>query len=415
MRRALSWATLGVLVLVAAEGTARLAELVLPPPDPTITDGAFSPAGDELPPGFEWMTSEVLHPFFGYAQDRVPDEANRHGVDPHSRPWVGRRPDVVHIALVGGSVANNAAAEIASAFNTAHRERRTRDEVRLVRLSYPGFKQPQQLNVISWLLGLGAHYDVVVNIDGYNEVALSIGENYGSGVYPYFPRRWDQRVSRVPNVDRLREIGRITYFRDWQRSLSSDESPLLQSSAAARLAARSLAVIAESQVALGRARLRTLPIRSDFESKGPFREFKSEAVLRRSTVDHWARTSRLLDHLVRGQGGEYHHVLQPNQYLEGSKRLTDEEMETAYEADDGQAKIAAAAYPLLRKKGEALSAAGLLFHDATQIYNGLDDTIYSDICCHVNDKGNDILARFVVDRVLATTSVPGLQPEPGDR
>ena len=270
------------------------------------------------------------------------------------------------------------------------------------------------MNVISWFLGLGERYDVVVNLDGFNEVALSMGENYSAGVYPYFPRRWDQRVAGVPDNDRLREIGRITYFQDLQKSLSPKVFPQLHSLAITRLVARLLQAIAGTQVSLGRAELRALPIRSDYESKGPFLEYKSQDVLRRAVVNHWARTSRLLDNLVRGEGGEYHHVLQPNQYFEGSKTLTEAELSTAYIDPDGTlGGFARDGYPLLRNRGAVLSASGLFFHDATQIYREIGETIYVDACCHVNQKGDDILAQFVVDEILATTSVPGLRPNSG--
>ena len=40
-------------------------------------------------------------------------------------------------------------------------------------LSHEGYKQPQQLLVLSYFLSIGQTFDLVVNIDGFNEVALS--------------------------------------------------------------------------------------------------------------------------------------------------------------------------------------------------------------------------------------------------
>jgi hypothetical protein len=39
--------------------------------------------------------------------------------------------------------------------------------------SHEGYKQPQQLLVLAYFLSIGQSFDLVVNIDGFNEVALS--------------------------------------------------------------------------------------------------------------------------------------------------------------------------------------------------------------------------------------------------
>src|SRR4030095_13628597 len=38
--------------------------------------------------------------------------------------------------------------------------------------SHEGYKQPQQLLVLSYFLSIGQTFDLVLNIDGFNEVAL---------------------------------------------------------------------------------------------------------------------------------------------------------------------------------------------------------------------------------------------------
>ena len=43
--------------------------------------------------------------------------------------------------------------------------------------SHEGYKQPQQLLVLSYFLSIGQTFDLVVNIDGFNEVALSSFNN----------------------------------------------------------------------------------------------------------------------------------------------------------------------------------------------------------------------------------------------
>lgn len=44
-------------------------------------------------------------------------------------------------------------------------------------LGHEGYKQPEQLLVLAYLLSLGQQFDLVINIDGFNEVALGTYNN----------------------------------------------------------------------------------------------------------------------------------------------------------------------------------------------------------------------------------------------
>ena len=54
-------------------------------------------------------------------------------------------------------------------------------------------------------------------------------------------------------------------------------------------------------------------------------------------------------------------------------------------------------YPLLIQKGKALAASGVAFRDLTQIYRDVAEPVYRDECCHVNLRGNRILARAMAE------------------
>ena len=51
-------------------------------------------------------------------------------------------------------------------------------------MAHGGWKQPQQLLALSWILALGGELDVLINVDGFNEVALDGVENAERGVFP---------------------------------------------------------------------------------------------------------------------------------------------------------------------------------------------------------------------------------------
>lgn len=42
----------------------------------------------------------------------------------------------------------------------------------VINFATDGYKQPQQLMILNYLLALGAEFDVVINLDGFNEVSL---------------------------------------------------------------------------------------------------------------------------------------------------------------------------------------------------------------------------------------------------
>ena len=60
--------------------------------------------------------------------------------------------------------------------------------------SHEGYKQPQQALLLAYLLSLGQTFDLVVNIDGFNEVALgNLNEQHG----------WDPSMPSVMHLDPL--------------------------------------------------------------------------------------------------------------------------------------------------------------------------------------------------------------------
>ena len=59
-------------------------------------------------------------------------------------------------------------------------------------------------------------------------------------------------------------------------------------------------------------------------------------------------------------------------------------------------------YPLLIREGRALLEEGVAFRDLTGVFRETEAAVYRDSCCHVNERGNQILAgaiaAFVAER-----------------
>ena len=102
----------------------------------------------------------------------------------------------------------------------------------VVNLGFAGYKQPQQLLALAYFLSLGAEYDLMINLDGYNDIVLPFTDNYNVGVNPFFPRNWNLRISRQPSKKILAVIGKVRYLRDLkEENLEGLTSSLFRGSA----------------------------------------------------------------------------------------------------------------------------------------------------------------------------------------
>jgi hypothetical protein len=107
-----------------------------------------------------------------------------------------------------------------------------------------------------------------------------------------------------------------------------------------------------------------------------------------------------LDQVCRATNTRYLHCLQPNQHVEGSKRFTKEELEIALGMGSPYQQAAADGYPYLIRAGQQLRDAGVDFHDLTLLFADNTEILYSDTCCHFNQRGYDLLAEALAERIL---------------
>jgi hypothetical protein len=269
-------------------------------------------------------------------------------------------------------------------------------DVQVLSLAAGGYKQPQQLMVLTYLLSLGAHFDVVVNLDGFNEITLPIRENLADGVNPFYPRAWRYRLGEGSR-DELEARGAAVVIDDLRRRWAEVAGGRpWRSSFAASLVwwlvdSRLQAEAVRRQLALrddGGGELRP-------ELAGPSFRTSSRSELLDALVAHWRRCSEEIDRLARGHGIEYYHFLQPNQYDPGSKPLSAEERRRAVDPSSGFAELVAEGYPRLREAGGALAASGVAFVDLSGVFSEVEDTVYIDTCCHLSPRG----IQLVVDRI----------------
>ncbi len=357
---------------------------------------------------------QSIHPFLGYVLDadlhptaleeRRDREAVRYGF-----PWgfeaIFHPPaeDQVVIAILGGSVASIFAGNGGPTLRRFLRRipRFAGKKVVIVNLALGGYKQPQQLMALTYFLSLGAHFDMVFNIDGFNEVALPPNDNLPQGVFPFYPRAWRLRVENLDPGERA-AMGQVSYLRQLadERRRNRANSPLRISPTF-----RLLSLLSERRLR-GRIEAAELALLEDtegasYQARGPQRPYDSEEEMIEDLARHWQRSSFLLHRLCQANGIEYHHFLQPNQYVEGSKPLTPEELRVAWQDDHRYRPMVIRAYPRLLSMGQELNSQGVAFHDMTQVFAGNTEDLYMDSCCHFNRRGNVILALAMLRRLEA--------------
>lgn len=384
------------------------------------------PEGPALPE-LGHFSDQMVHPFLGYVID--PDlnqiterplgylSINNHGFY-RKQEDLGQAPsllgappavagsDDLRIGVFGGSVA--------FIFSTAGEDALAHelvklgvvggaDRVEVVSYALPGYKQPQQLMTLAYMLSLGERLDVVVNLDGFNDVTLGLLENASHKVHPFYPRRWRDRVRSLPDLRHRNLLGEVGYLHSRRVELArSFAATPLRLTVTGNLVWRALDRRAAGAAAGAEARLAAYrtPRWWPAVSRGPDFQEDPDAILAGS-VALWQRTSRQMHDLCAARGIAYHHFLQPNQYVPGSKPLSAAERSRAYVADGDYARLVPEAYPLLRRAGRELASEGVSFHDLTDVFAGIEEPLYIDGCCHFNLRGNQILATAIARPLAA--------------
>jgi hypothetical protein len=346
--------------------------------------------------------SVILHPYFGYVANPEKRGVNAFGFF-GPPPIATRGPDVALVAVIGGSVAEQLVAIAGETLRDrlADTDRFRGRRIEIINLALGGFKQPQQLIVLTTLLALGAQFDLVINLDGFNEID-GAKDNLQDGVYPFFPYAWNLHARQGFDRDTVERIARTEVIRTNRETLrrAFDRWPAPQSAFLLTLwdllDRRQERALREATVALRQTLAATA---SSPQQRGPTISYADDAAMYADSVEVWARSSLEMAILCAGLGIRYAHVLQPNQYLAGSKALSEDEQQNAYDVRVAETGRVATAYPMLRARGRDLRDQGVPFTDLTMVFADEPRTVYADTCCHMNRLGNVLLAEAIARAV----------------
>lgn len=404
-----------LIVIISIEGLARLAYFMMYKHSYDVThvynfikysnygaDDAF----------VMWWDQEIIHPYLGFVYDFNDEQKNKetYGFPTTGAPLIKREPGKLNVVILGGSVAQSMGEVIKAAF---HRVCRVPPNV--VNLGFAGYKQPQQVLALTYFLSLGAEYDLIINVDGYNDIVLPFTDNYHVGVNPFFPRNWNLRISRQPSKKTLAVIGKLRYLRDLKEdNLEGLTSSFFRGSAVFGL--MKMQQFKRLNWDINRTTRKLTKVQQEeakrFEETGPFFAYKDIQRLYDDAAAVWERGSVLLDQLARENRMEYYHFLQPNQYVKGSKVLTEEERRLAYSEEAIISQSAIIGYPILIQQGRKLLEKNIKFFDATMVFAKEKGTVYIDICCHYNQRGKEVLAAYMMDKIIQNPRIKQFLKEP---
>ena len=174
-RRRLVFGCLAVLLaLIAIDVVLNVATLVI--------GGPFSPSNvwrrqTGIAAGEKWTVAareEVVHPYLGYVLNRDHlDYVNDLGFARADADVPRRAPDRIVVGVTGGSVA----LDMCTIGRDALRRELSRHfpdrEIVITCLAVQGYRQPQQVMALNYLCCLGGEFDLILNLDGFNENALA--------------------------------------------------------------------------------------------------------------------------------------------------------------------------------------------------------------------------------------------------
>ena len=359
-----------------------------------------------------------IHPFFGFVTRLVREEEpkNYEFSSNYDYPAIKSHKDQLIIGVFGGSVAANFSNLQQQSQILANSLKQlpsfANKEIIVLNFAQAGYKQPQQLLVLNYFMALGQEFDMVINIDGFNEVALS-NLNNQSGLAVHQPSIQHimplvrlannslsfEEMETVVNIRALRNrllfarerldscsfascyVFNLFVYKYW-RNLDREET--LRFETQRQLKNDSSSFNAEDSL------IYMYPFNAPLSEEKAFAEM----------AEVWANSSRAIAKIMESQNGWYFHFIQPNQYYPTQRVFTEEEKKLAIVIDHPYAEGVQKGYPELFQKLDTLKQNRVNIFNGVTIFDAERETVYIDDCCHYNQLGREIFAKYVADSIV---------------
>ena len=364
---------------------------------------------------------ERLHPFFGYVlkqgaftNEKLKLKVNKHGFfSLYEYPFVKTNEKQFIIGVFGGSVANNLALDEYITKRLSNNLKAypefANKEIIVLNFGNGGYKQPQQLLVLNYFLALGQELDLVINIDGFNEVALSNLNNKGQVEIGMSSVQHIQPLTGLANNNLSPEaMSSIVQINETKKQLKAGIDKLPTCQLALCHAVTSLQVqqlVNNYQQAVVKYDSKVKQSNPDTANSGIVYIPKADFVLQDAAAfdkmaSIWYESSIGMNQILSSRKIKYFHFIQPNQYYPTKRAFTAKEKEIAIDNKSSYVEGVKKGYPVLLSKVDDLQKAQVNVFNAVNILDNTKETVYRDACCHYNSVGEEVLANYVSSSII---------------
>jgi hypothetical protein len=354
------------------------------------------------------LAADVLHPYFGpIHRVGVRPRTNNIGFDDEYRyPFRRVNDRQFVVGIFGGSVGWYFCDRAVPRFVASLRTDPALAGREIVPLcfAHEGYKQPQQLLVLAYFLSVGQSFDAVINLDGFNEVALGAqNDDRGRDISMPSPMHLDpiinviDRSTLTPDaIESLAAISRAKSRLNWLAPRAAAAR-----SALAGLIYAKLYEFTRQRYASELARFADVsaPVAPDASMVQitPSLVRRERDQLYTDIAAGWESSSLLMHDMLAARGIRYLHVLQPNQYA-SRHRFGADEARVALNPSSPFKPPVERGYAALRQAGSRL-VSRVAFVDATTLFDDEREAVYEDDCCHYTQRGNDLIGAFVASHL----------------
>ena len=378
------------------------------------------------PPGNQRLVREALHPHFGPTHTPgipvdLPEDMRMKGSSPprmetnnfgfvssYNYPFEKASNRQFVVGIFGGSVGVWFCQVGTDRLLEGLKRNPFLRETQIIPLcfSHEGYKQPQEALVLAYFLSIGQQFDLIVNIDGFNDVALAdLNEKRGLDISMPSVQHLDPLINLVNQStltpDRLESLATLVRSRQ-------QLTDLVGRIGANRIASINLVLDqfykrGVADYVRERGRFNNLPSAPSGDSLiqvTPAVKARDAATLLTDIAEQWARSALIMRDLSTARGVPYFHFLQPNQYYT-TRVFGDVEAAVALNEESPYRRSVELGYPALEAAAQSrLRGAGIRFFDATHVFDREPAPVYMDDCCHYTLVGNQLLADFIAASIL---------------
>jgi uncharacterized ubiquitin-like protein YukD len=360
---------------------------------------------------------ERFHPFFGFVQKPSADfrpgfKVNNYGfITPYDYPLKKTKKNQFIIGVFGGSVASNYGIfEVQNKILPRYlKQLPGLQDKEFIILSFAtgGYKQPQQLLILNYFLALGQELDLVVNIDGFNEVALS-NLNNKNKIDLAMPSI--QHIMPLTNLANnslsIKAMKTTIRIQETKTKINEGLESLQRCSFAACDALTSVYVqnlvnnYRKDVIAFEKERTKPQKDSGSVIYLNTNKSVLGDSVAFEKIASQWAKSSIFMHKVLSASNVPYFHILQPNQYYQTQRVFGEEEKRIAFNKDTPYAKAVEIGYPALLSKFPNLEKNKIDIFNAVKVFDRTKDAVYVDSCCHYNKAGEVVFSNYVGGSIL---------------